>query len=152
MSPWNGWRPVNISYTTTPKEKTSLRWSAGNPFACSGDMYAAVPRMMPAWLAIMLSVGESDMLLAVRSFSIAFARPKSSTFTLSSGVILTFAGLRSRWTMPRSCAASSASVICCAILSVSSTGSGPRRSRSASVSPSMSSITRKWRPSATSMP
>ena len=44
--------------------------------------------------------------------SIAFARPKSSTFTTPSGVILMLAGFRSRWTTPRSCAYSSASAIC----------------------------------------
>ena len=30
----------------------------------------------------------------------AFARPKSRTLTVPSGVTLTFAGLRSRWTIP----------------------------------------------------
>jgi hypothetical protein len=45
----------------------------------------------------------------VAADSIAFARPKSRTLTLPSGVILTFAGLRWRWTTPWSCAASSAS-------------------------------------------
>ena len=30
----------------------------------------------------------------------ALARPKSRTFTFPSGVTFTFAGLRSRWTMP----------------------------------------------------
>ena len=37
------------------------------------------------------------------------------------------AGFRSRWMMPCSCAASSASAICCAIGSASSSGSGPVR-------------------------
>jgi hypothetical protein len=37
---------------------------------------------------------------------------KSSTFTRSSRVTLMFAGFRSRWTIPFSCAASSASTIC----------------------------------------
>ena len=41
----------------------------------------------------------------------ALARPKSSTFTRPSGVTLTLAGFRSRWTMPFSCAYSSASAI-----------------------------------------
>ena len=36
--PWNAWRPVSISSSTQPNEKMSLRWSAGSPFACSGDM------------------------------------------------------------------------------------------------------------------
>ncbi len=53
------------------------------------------------------------------------AIPKSSTFTKPSGRSLMFAGLRSRCTMPRSCAASSASATWPAILSASSTGSGP---------------------------
>ena len=35
-----------------------------------------------------------------RSARSAFASPKSSTFTMPSGVILMLAGLRSRWTMP----------------------------------------------------
>ena len=44
-----------------------------------------------------------------------------------------FAGLRSRWMMPCSCAASSASAICFAIGSASSSGIGPCAMRSASV-------------------
>ena len=57
----------------------------------------------------------------------AFASPKSSTFTTPSGVILMFAGFRSRWTIPFSCAASSASAICRAMVSASASGSGPAR-------------------------
>ena len=40
-----------------------------------------------------------------------------------------FAGFRSRWTMPCSCAASSASAICFAIGSASSSGMAPRAMR-----------------------
>ena len=43
------------------------------------------------------------------SASRSFARPKSSTFTRPSLVTMTLAGFRSRWTMPFSCAAASAS-------------------------------------------
>ena len=57
----------------------------------------------------------------------AFARPKSSTFTVPSGRTLMFAGFRSRWMMPCSCAASSASAICLAIGSASSSGIAPLR-------------------------
>ena len=57
----------------------------------------------------------------------ALARPKSRTFTFPAGVTLMLAGLRSRWTMPFSCAASSASAIWRPRASVSSTGTGPRR-------------------------
>ena len=74
----------------------------------------------------------------------ALARPKSSTFTFPSGVTFTFAGLRSRWTMPFSCASSRASAICRAIATASSTGTGPRFSRSARSSPSTSSMTSRW--------
>jgi hypothetical protein len=56
----------------------------------------------------------------------AFASPKSSSFTVPSGVTLMFADLRSRW-MPFSCAASSPAAIWRAITSASSTGTGPRR-------------------------
>ena len=59
--------------------------------------------------------------------SIALARPKSSTFTVPSARTLMFAGFRSRWTMPCSCAASSASAICLAIGSASSSGIGAAR-------------------------
>ena len=57
----------------------------------------------------------------------AFARPKSSTFTVPSARTLMFAGLRSRWMMPCSCAASRASAICFAIGSASSIGIGAAR-------------------------
>jgi hypothetical protein len=41
-------RPVSNSNSTTPKAQISARSSTGLPRACSGDMYAAVPRIMPA--------------------------------------------------------------------------------------------------------
>ena len=47
VAPANGRRPATISYRTTPKEKMSLRASRRLPVACSGDMYAMVPRTMP---------------------------------------------------------------------------------------------------------
>ena len=46
-SPSNARVPVSISYRTHPKAQMSLRLSAGLPFACSGAMYAAVPRITP---------------------------------------------------------------------------------------------------------
>jgi len=72
---------------------------------------------------IRLSVGEFVRLALVIAGSIALANPKSSTLTFSSGVIFTFAGLRSRWTTAFSCAASSASVIWRAMARAASTGS-----------------------------
>ena len=64
-----------------------------------------------------------------------------------SGVIITFAGFRSRWITPASCAASTPAAICAASSMASSTGSGPRSSRSASDSPSTNSRTRYRAPS-----
>ena len=62
------------------------------------------------------------------------------------------AGFRSRWMIPCSCAASSASAICVAMGSASSTGIGPWAIRSASVGPSISSRTSACVLSASSIP
>ena len=45
VSPLKGRWPVAILYRTTPSENTSDRASMDRPSACSGDMYAAVPRI-----------------------------------------------------------------------------------------------------------
>src|SRR5690242_13382703 len=47
VAPSNGRRPARNSYSTTPREKMSLRASTCAPEACSGDMYAIVPRIVP---------------------------------------------------------------------------------------------------------
>jgi len=101
--------------------------------------------MIPAAVPVGARVGDCERSgeePAAASASKAFARPKSSTFTLPSGVSLTFAGLRSRWTMPLSWAASRASAIWLAIPRASSTGTLPRFSRRARSSPRTSSIAR----------
>src|SRR5215471_2269023 len=133
----------------------SLRLSAGLPFACSGAMYAAVPRIIPTPVIIagVVIVGEFVTPAArLVTGSSAFARPRSRTFTAPSGRTLMFAGFRSRWMMPCSCAASSASAICFAIGSASSSGIGPCAMRSASVGPSTSSSTSACTPSPSSKP
>ena len=71
--------------------------------------------------------GESSSVAAPLTGSRAFASPKSSTFTVPSSRTLMFAGFRSRWTIPCSCAASSASAICVAIGSASSMGMAASR-------------------------
>jgi len=76
------------------------------------------------------------------SGSARVASPKSSTFTCPSSPAMTFAGFRSRCTTPRACAASSAFATLRPICSASGPGIGPRRIRSARLSPSMCSITR----------
>jgi hypothetical protein len=71
--------------------------------------------IMPISVARAVSVGEFAGLLWRPSSSepgtIAFARPKSRTFTRPSLVTLMFAGFKSRWTTPSACAASRASAI-----------------------------------------
>ena len=43
--------------STQPKEKTSLRASAGWPRTCSGDMYATVPSSVPGCVSSVRSAG-----------------------------------------------------------------------------------------------
>ena len=62
-----------------------------------------------------------------RCWPSALARPKSSTFTVPSGATLMLAGLRSRWMMPCSCAASRASAIWRAMAGLVGRESAPRR-------------------------
>ena len=87
VSPPKSRPPVSISYSTAPKAQMSARRSTAFPRACSGDMYAAVPRIMPACVARAVSVGEfmARSLEGPRSTPSAFARPKSRTFTVPSG-------------------------------------------------------------------
>ena len=87
---------MSISYSTTPKAQMSARLSTRLPRACSGAMYAAVPRITPCIVAAMVSVGELLMSSLAASSSNAFANPKSRTLTLPSGVTFTLAGFRSR--------------------------------------------------------
>jgi hypothetical protein len=54
-APANGRRPASTSYSTTPKEKMSLRASTASPRVCSGDMYATVPTTTP--VRVVSSVG-----------------------------------------------------------------------------------------------
>ncbi len=99
--------PVSISHSTTPNAQMSARASTVPPRACSGDMYAAVPRITPATVprAGDVSVGECVRFTppappkaapagpddeAAPAGSIAFARPKSSTLTFPSMEALTF--------------------------------------------------------------
>jgi len=62
VSPAKSRWPVSISHTITPKAQMSARLSTALPRACSGDMYAAVPRIMPAAVPWAASVGECDKL------------------------------------------------------------------------------------------
>ena len=60
-SPANDRLPVNISNSTQPNAHTSLRRSASRPLACSGLIYAAVPRTIPACvIAGVVMVGDNE--------------------------------------------------------------------------------------------
>ena len=91
-------------------------------------------------------VGDCEALSEAPVGSMAFARPKSSTFTAPSARTLMFAGFKSRWMMPCSCAASRASATCFAIGSASSILIAPFVIRCDKSSPSTSSITRACSP------
>ena len=85
---------------------------------CSAGVPATVPgRLSRAWASSVVSSSPS-----VPSAWSSLARPKSRTLTTPSGVTMTFAGLRSRWTMPAAWAAASASASGIAMRSAS-----PRR-------------------------
>ena len=133
---------VSISNSTQPNAQMSARLSTGLPRACSGPYRRPCRGSCRLRDRGAVSVGDGLSAGAVGRLSVRppLAKPKSSTFTVPSGRTLMLAGFRSRWMMPCSCAASSASAICLAIGSASSTGMAPRAIRSASVGPSTSSM------------
>ena len=93
-------------------------------------MYAGVPMTLPVCVS--------------RVIWLVFEMPKSATFTAPARVTMTFCGLTSRWTMPRSCAQPSPFSVSAATKSASSGGSFRRLSRTVRrVPPSISSIERK---------
>ena len=141
VSPRNGLLPVSSSCTITPNEKTSDRESSRRPSACSGDMYAGVPRMAPVrvW-GTASSVGCDSRPSVELAPAATLARPKSSSFTRPVDEIITFEGLRSRWTIPAAWAAARPSAASVAMRRTSGSGSGPRARRADSGSPSTYSI------------
>ena len=106
-----------------------------------GDMYAAVPRMIPACVAILVSVGEFATCLRPRRLRRLSPDRNRASSLRRRVVTFTFAGFRSRCTIPRSCAYSSASQICLAMAELRQPESDRTWMRSASVAPSTSSIT-----------
>jgi len=139
--------PVVPLQTARPDRCTTCHLSGNTMFVpgilVRSNFTAADGRTMPALVIGCVSVGECDSAdpIALGSAVTVFARPKSSTFTVPFDRSLMFAGFKSRWMIPCSCAASSASAICFAIGNASSIGIGPLPIRSASVGPSTSSIT-----------
>jgi hypothetical protein len=105
-------------------------------------MYPGVPSTPPVLVddPLGLMVGSNRPRDAVTGV-VALAMPKSRSFTCPVRVRKTLSGLRSRWTMPWPLAAARAWAICTAHSSAWATGTGPRLSRSRSVSPWRSSVT-----------
>ena len=87
-------------------------------------------------------VGDSERFASDASRPYSFASPKSRILGFPSAVTLMFAGFKSRWMTPFSCAALRPSAISLNNASVLSTGMGLLAICCASVSPSMISITR----------
>ncbi len=114
--PVYGGRPVRISARIAPRPKTSARSSSVSswPRACSGAMYAGVPRTEPA-----RDSSASEPVLAVRTtpessrtrrtrsssatpaWSSTLASPQSITWTSPKLPTMMFDGLRSRWITPQ---------------------------------------------------
>ncbi len=65
--PFHRRRPTAASHTITPMANTSARRSTRCALACSGGMYATFPLSSPVRVSSELSI--------------AFAMPKSTTFT-----------------------------------------------------------------------
>ena len=90
------------------------------------------------------------MRLGLESAASSLASPKSSTLTRPSRVTITLPGFRSRCTMPRSCAADSASASGTAISKNRVRGRPPGGMRVSRPSPSTSSMARNRLPPASS--
>ena len=138
-SPLDRHRRTTVARSTfrtarTPNAQMSARLSTGLPRACSGDIYAAVPRMTPRLRHGRRRYGRRMAHAARHSRRFhRFGEPEVQHLHRVVGRTLMFAGFRSRWMIPCSCAASSASAICLAIGSASSSGIGPAQCDRASV-------------------
>ena len=102
------------SRTARRRRKTDRSCASNvSPRTCSGDMYATVPSALPGLVRCGSScVGPSHRAHRTRGFQAdCFASPKSNTLAWPRSVTKILAGLISRCTIPRACAASSASAI-----------------------------------------
>jgi hypothetical protein len=100
-SPANSRRPVSISKSTTPNAQMSARLSTALPFACSGLMYAAVPRITPSWVPCAARQRRRVRQLRRRRRHARvrierLRQPEVEDFDFPSMEALMFCGLRSR--------------------------------------------------------
>ena len=77
-------------------------------------MYCTVPISVPSRVTGAAWVGKAVTSTAGDAGAIAFASPKSRSFT-PDFVTMTLPGFKSRWTIPCRCALSRASAICDAV-------------------------------------
>ena len=123
-------------------ENASLRVSGTPPSACSGAMYSGVPSSSPR------TVRPSPP--SANDASASFATPKSITRGRArpdDSSTSTFAGLRSRWMMPRRCACSTASHAAHASSTRARTSSDRSSANRVMGSPAMNGIANHGRPS-----
>ena len=106
--PWKGRRPARTSHSV----KQNAYWSAAGParlpVCCSGAMYGGVPTTMLAAVITVTDASRSSPDRELKCSALArssswcsvvgLARPKSMTLACPSSVIITLAGLKSRWT------------------------------------------------------
>ena len=143
VSAGKGSLPVSMLNATSASEYVSLRPSSVSPASCSGLMYSGVPTTSPVLVTFWASLFA------------AFAIPKSTTFTQSVPsrffANMMLSGLRSRWTIPMSCATLSASAVW-RVMSPARVGVSAPSSLITFVSdgPSTYSIARKIMPSSVS--
>ena len=135
----------------------SVRSSTGLASTCSGDMYCTVPTIVPCpvnasecdpplWLAARLDIVTVNPEVGASSAPSALASPKSKIFAPDL-VNMMLLGFKSRCITPARCACSSPSAISAPIVKTCSNRRGPLLSLSASVSPTVNSITRNRVPS-----
>ena len=111
-SPWRGRVPASISYSITPREKMSVRWSRARG--------AGLLRRHVGHRAHHRSgFRERRFLRPGFAFgagprSVSFARPKSRTSAPPRQITIALPGFISRWTMPAACAAARPFAICLA--------------------------------------
>ena len=77
-------------------ERRTVRASRSSPRACSGDMYATVPSVVPGLVSTSARPSASAVSVIPTLADAAFARPKSRNFTRWRGCTKMFAGLISR--------------------------------------------------------
>ena len=85
---------------TAPSEKRSVRGSSSLPSACSGDMYANVPKVVP--LPVSCATSRVFVKASAASRSLVLAMPKSRIFACPRSVMKMFAGFMSPMDDPRS--------------------------------------------------